>query len=789
MMETDMRQYDTTSLVEKVFSDRYHTFHGDKERIKTFEVPDFPLLGKFAALRFIEWLQRNPEGVAALPTGKTPEHFIGWFLRYLRRWEEKEISEDLASWGIDPLLKPDMRSYRFVQIDEFYPMNPEHENSFSHYIKRFYLEGFGFDRARALLMDTWTVGVPKGMTLLEVFGDDPVDISLCHRSPKNDKERLRFSAITVANQAAMEYEERIISFGGIGFFLGGIGPDGHIGFNIRGSDHFSTTRITPVNYETAAAAATDLGGMEISRQKIVMTIGLSTITRNISTTALIIAAGESKAEVVRNAIEEAPSTLYPATSLQSLPASRFYITRGAARLLSQRSSFRFDSMKESETVERILTDIACVSNKRLMDLSDNDLSLCDSGRYFLSRFGPVSSHTEKLTTTFKHRIGRGVENSGGRIFLHTGPHHDDIMLGYFPAVVHLVRNPQNTHYFATFTSGFTSVTNSYTATRLTKTLQFLDTSICAELAEQNYFAAGDPVLKNRDVYLYLDGIAAGSQETCEEAESRRMLRNLLELFDLSFTPSIKKEVLSLLEYFARSYPGRKDSPEVQKLKGMIREWEEELLWAHLGFDCNHIFHLRLGFYTGDIFTPPPEWDRDVLPVLSLLEQLNPDIVTVALDPEGSGPDTHYKVLQATAEALRAYSNAHPEKKNLKIWGYRNVWYRFHPAEANIYIPVSMNSLAILRAAFLTCFGSQRSASFPSHEYDGPFSDLTQKIMVEQYATLKTCLGRDFFYANPIPWLRACRGLNFIKEMDLEEFFDEARALKRHTETEGAISDS
>ena len=38
-----------------------------------------------------------------------------------------------------------------------------------------------------------------------------------------------------------EYEQKVRDKGGIGFFLGGIGPDGHIAFNTRGSDHYSTT--------------------------------------------------------------------------------------------------------------------------------------------------------------------------------------------------------------------------------------------------------------------------------------------------------------------------------------------------------------------------------------------------------------------------------------------------------------------------------------------------------------------------------------------------------------------
>ena len=64
-----------------------------------------------------------------------------------------------------------------------------------------------------------------------------------------------------------EYEHKIREKGGIGFFLGGIGPDGHIAFNTRGSDHFSTTRLTTTNFETQAVAAGDLGGIEIAKNR------------------------------------------------------------------------------------------------------------------------------------------------------------------------------------------------------------------------------------------------------------------------------------------------------------------------------------------------------------------------------------------------------------------------------------------------------------------------------------------------------------------------------------------
>jgi glucosamine-6-phosphate deaminase len=129
------------------------------------------------------------------------------------------------------------------------------------------------------------------------------------------------------------YEKAIQEKGGIGFFLGGIGPDGHIAFNTRGSDHHSTTRLTATNFETQAVAAGDLGGIEISRNRLVITIGLQTITYNPEAVAIVFAAGEAKAQVVKSALENEPSNIYPATALHSLKNARFYLTNGAASLL------------------------------------------------------------------------------------------------------------------------------------------------------------------------------------------------------------------------------------------------------------------------------------------------------------------------------------------------------------------------------------------------------------------------------------------------------------------------
>ena len=270
-------------------------------------------------------------------------------------------------------------------------------------------------------------------------------------------------------------------------------------------------------------------------------------------------------------------------------------------------------------------------------------------------------------------------------------------------------------------------------------------------------------------------LAPGTTRGLGLAMARRFLRNLIDLYGAMDRAALKKRIEALEDYFSAHYPGQKDESDIQRLKSMCREWEAECTWGYLGWNCESVRHLRLSFYTGDIFTREPTVEGDVVPVINLLEEVNPDIVGVALDPEASGPDTHYKVLQAITEALRRYE-ASSGRSDIKVWGYRNVWFRFHPSEADIFVPVSLNMLSVMHSAFMNTFISQRDASFPSYEHDGPFSELARKVQVDQYQKLKTCLGRAWFHEHPSPLIRATRGLVYLKEMPLDEFYERSRAL-------------
>jgi glucosamine-6-phosphate deaminase len=758
---------------------------GEGERITTLVVDSFPALGRLTACRFLEWVQSNPEGVVALPTGKTPEYFIQWVRHLVGTWEERETQRHLEAWGLDGGRKPALRGLRFVQIDEFYPMPSWQENSFAAYVKRFYVEGFGLAEGEALLIRSEEVGLEPGQRLEDVWPEMTVDLTLRHRAARSPQEELQQAVLHRVDGWCQAYEERIRALGGIGFFLGGIGPDGHVAFNVRGTDHFSTTRLTALNYETQAAAATDLGGMEVSRRRLAITIGLGTITARPDATAVIMAAGETKAGVVAAALGSEPDVLYPATALQKLAGARFYLTAGAARDLAGRRVYLVERAEAAsdEAVERALVDVAVRRGKGLLSLTEGDLE----GDAFAQavrarRVEGLGALCGMVHERLASRVEAGARTRRETVFLHTEPHHDDVMLGCLPAVVRHIRDASNRHEFVTLTSGFTSVTNAYMAGQIAGLRHFLGTTDFRELmGEAGYFDPANRTARNRDVWQYLDGVAAGSEVLREEGAARRLLRNLMGLYGETEPDGAVGRLAGLERYFQEAYPGQKDPEPIQLLKGMCREWEAECLWGYFGWDTESVHHLRLGFYTGDIFTPEPTRERDVPPIRALLDRVRPDVVSMALDPEASGPDTHYKALQALTEAVRGHVEEGGGSGAMRLWGYRNVWHRFHPSEANVYVPVSLNMFAVMHSAFLNSFVSQREASFPSYEHDGPFCELARQIQVAQYQALKTCLGRRWWYEHESPLIRATRGLVFMREMDLAEFYARSRELRRRAE--------
>ena len=382
---------------------------------------------------------------------------------------------------------------------------------------------------------------------------------------------------------------------------------------------------------------------------------------------------------------------------------------------------------------------------------------------------------QQVIQVVEDKLWRGAKSFENEVIYHTGPHHDDIMLGIMPFINRQLRSATNQVHFAIMTSGFHSVTDAFLQEALEDTLDYLHQGRIQMVRYPDFFEQGYRFKQVKDIHHYLDNVARRNPDEMRRGFCHRILRDAVGLWRLKSVEDIEVRFQTEIENLRK---GKSNSPEVQKLKGEIREFEEELVWAYAGTALDHIHHLRLGLYEEKIVEVPepvegptlwsPNHDRDVLPILNQFRSLKPTVITVAIDSEGQGPNTHYKVMRSIAEAVRLWGEE-ADLSRLRVFGYRNVWSTFHPAEANVYVPVSLNAFAVFEKAFKDSYLTQVKAEFPNPDFDGPFSELAEMIWVKQYKDIQLILGKNFFYENQHPLIRATHGLIFLKEMTAEGF--------------------
>lgn len=128
------------------------------------------------------------------------------------------------------------------------------------------------------------------------------------------------------------YEALIRQAGGLDVVVLGIGLNGHICFNEPGTPWDARTRLTPLAEATREANARFFGSMDaVPRAALTMGIGTILEARQI----LLLASGESKAEIIRRTLEGEPDVSVPATALQGHPNVTVLLDTAAARVLQE----------------------------------------------------------------------------------------------------------------------------------------------------------------------------------------------------------------------------------------------------------------------------------------------------------------------------------------------------------------------------------------------------------------------------------------------------------------------
>ena len=236
-------------------------------------------------------LRANPPLILGLATGKTMERVY----RHLVRIHKEQ--------------KLDFSLCRTFNLDEYVGLFPSDPNSYRHYMDHQLFRQVNIDRRNTHL--------PNGLA-------------------------------TNLEEECRRYEAMIQRFGGIDLQLLGIGRAGHIGFNEPLSALRSRTRVKALTPTTIQQNAPFFGG-EANVPRRAITMGVGTIIE--ARRCVLLATGDTKAEVIAQAVEGPITSMVTASALQLHPRCTVVVDEAAAGKLREREYYRWIFENEPEWEE------------------------------------------------------------------------------------------------------------------------------------------------------------------------------------------------------------------------------------------------------------------------------------------------------------------------------------------------------------------------------------------------------------------------------------------------------
>ncbi len=147
------------------------------------------------------------------------------------------------------------------------------------------------------------------------------------------------------DEECRRYEAAIARAGGIDLQLLGIGKTGHIGFNEPLSALRSRTRVKALTPTTLKQNAPAFGGEDkMPRRGITMGVGTIIEARR----CILLATGDSKADVVAQAVEGPITSMVTATALQLHPRCTVIVDEEAGGKLKEKEYYRWIFENEPE---------------------------------------------------------------------------------------------------------------------------------------------------------------------------------------------------------------------------------------------------------------------------------------------------------------------------------------------------------------------------------------------------------------------------------------------------------
>jgi glucosamine-6-phosphate deaminase len=446
------------------------------------------------------------------------------------------------------------------------------------------------------------------------------------------------------------YEQRIRRAGGIDLQILGIGRSGHIGFNEPGSTRHSRTRLVTLDPVTRRDAASGFfGEQNVPHQALTMGVGTILEARKV----VLLAFGEHKGGIVQEALEQEMSDGVTASFLQKHTDATFILDEAAAgELTALRRPWVVGPVRWTPALIRhAVIWLSLKVNKGLLKLSDDDFR--EHHLYELLReHGPGEVLGRRVFDEMMATICTQPAGSQPGNVLVFSPHPDDDVISMGGTIIQLVEQKQSVHVA--------------------------------------YMTSGNIAVFDHDAWRFTDFVAE--------------FNRLFEI-DEQHTEHFKERVH---EFLRSKKPGQPDSPDLLKIKGLIRQTEARAGALACGIPPEQCIFMDLRFYRTGTIAKAPIHSQDVADIVALLRRLEPTQIYVAgelSDPHG----THRTCAEAIFQAVREVRAA---GQMFEVWLYRGAWEEWEPHEIERVVPLSPDDLERKKHAIFRHQSQKDRAMFP-----------------------------------------------------------------------------
>lgn len=543
--------------------------------------------------------ERNAQGqhaVLGLPTGSTP---VGVYRELIRMHKEEGF---------------DFSNVITFNIDEYYGLQPDQVQSYHHWMHQYLFRHINIPQAN--------IHIPDGTV------------------PADHLEA-----------SCRQYESEIEEAGGIDVMILGIGRNGHIGFNEPFSIRNSRTRVCLLDPVTRIDAGADFFREENVPTHAV-TMGLATILE--ARKVLLLAFGEHKASIIRQACEGEISERVPASFLQEHGDASVLVDGAAGRELTDVATpWLLGNVEWSDRmIKRAMLWLCEKSDKALLKLDDDDFRNHNL-HLLLRHHGPAQTIAHRVFRWMMDTINYHPAGRDKKRIICFSPHPDDDVISMGGTLIRLNEDGHEVHIA--------------------------------------YMTSGNIAVFDHDARRVADFVTEYNRLFRIDQERSRQVEGVVN------------------DSLGNKLPGQADHEHVRRIKGLIR-WSEAKAGAQVvGCREENLHFLDLPFYRTGHIEKRPIGPGDVGLIRELIEQVEPHQIYVAgdlSDPHGTHRMCAEAVFRALAE-LDATGAARPD-----VLLYRGAWQEYEPDEIEIAVPLSPIDLQRKRTAIFMHESQKDEALFP-----------------------------------------------------------------------------